>query len=77
MTTSPPEAQLAEGNINGSDRTLVEPLSPPDMPQSDHDPLATDSTVVAPTLSQHRERDSRGCSLGLGTEQTRIKARRL
>jgi hypothetical protein len=33
VTTSSPRSALAEGNINGSDRTVVELRSPPDMPE--------------------------------------------
>jgi hypothetical protein len=33
VTTSSPRSALAEGNINGSDRIVVELRSPPDMPE--------------------------------------------
>jgi hypothetical protein len=58
VTTSSPRSALAAGNINGIDRIVVELLSPPDMPQVDHDPLAAEfHGGCAYKLSKHRERD--------------------
>ena len=49
VTTSSPRSALAEGNINGSDRIVVELLSPPDMPQVIMIRWPQHFTVVAPT----------------------------
>ena len=49
MTTSSPRSALAAGNINGSDRIVVELLSPPDMPQVIMIRWPQHFTVVAPT----------------------------
>jgi hypothetical protein len=58
VTTSSARSALAAGNISGSDRIVVELLSPPDNAASDHDPLAAAfHRGCAHTLSKHRERD--------------------
>ena len=49
VTTSSPRSALAAGNINGSDRIVVELLSPPDMPQVIMIRWPQHFTVVAPT----------------------------
>jgi hypothetical protein len=56
VTTSSPRSALAEGNINGSGRIVVELISPPDMPASDQDPLAAAfHRGCAHPLSKYRE----------------------
>jgi len=58
VTTSSPRSALAQGNINGSDRIVVELRSPARHAASDHDPLAAAfHRGYAYTLSKHRERD--------------------
>jgi hypothetical protein len=58
VTTSSPRSALAAGNFNGSDRIVVELLSPARHAASDHDPLAAAfHRGCAYTLSKHRERD--------------------
>jgi hypothetical protein len=49
VTSSSPGSSLAEGNINGSARIVVELLSPPDMPQVIMIRWPQHSTVVVPT----------------------------
>jgi hypothetical protein len=44
-----PRSALAVGNINGSDRIVAEPVSPPDTPQVIMIRWPQPSTVVAPT----------------------------
>jgi len=47
VTTSSPRSALADGNINGGDRIMVELLSPPDLPQVIMIRWPQHSTVVA------------------------------
>jgi hypothetical protein len=61
VTTSSPRSALAAGNINGSDRIVVELLSPPDMPQVIMIRWPQHSTVVALHAFQAPRARSRGC----------------
>ena len=77
VTTSSPRSALAEGNINGSDRIVVELLSPPDMPQVIMIRWPQHSTVVAPTRFPSTASEIARLFAWASTELTRIKARRL
>jgi hypothetical protein len=77
MTTSFPRSALAEGNINGIDRIVVELLSPPDMPQVIMIRWPQHSTVVAPTRFPTTASDIARLFARASTELTRIRARRL
>ena len=77
MTTSSPRRALAAGNINGSDRIVVELLSPPDMPQVIMIRWPQHSTVVAPTRFPSTASEIARLFARASTELTRIKARRL
>ena len=77
MTTSSPRSVLAAGNINGSDRIVVELLSPPDMPQVIMIRWPQHSTVAAPTRFPGTASEIARLFARASTELTRIKARRL
>ena len=77
MTTSSPRSALAEGDINGSDRIVVELLSPPDMPQVIMIRWPQHCTVVAPTRFPSTASEIARLFARASTELTRIKARRL
>jgi hypothetical protein len=77
VTTSSPRSALAAGNINGSDRIVVELLSPPDMPQVIMIRWPQHSTVVAPTRFPSTASEIARLFARASTELTRIKARRL
>ncbi len=64
MTTSTTRSALAAGNINGSDRIVVELLSPPDMPQVIMIRWPQRSSVAAPTRFPGTASEIAGCSLG-------------
>jgi hypothetical protein len=51
----PQKRPRREGNINGSDRIVVELLSQPDMPQVIMIRWPQHSTEVTPTFSKYRE----------------------
>jgi len=77
VTTSSPRRALAEGNINGNDRIVVELLSPPDMPQVIIIRWPQHSTVVAATRFPSTASEIARLFARASTELTRIKARRL
>jgi hypothetical protein len=77
VTTSSPRSALAEGNINGSDRVVVELLSPSDMPQVIMIRWPQHSTVVAPTRFPSTASKIVRLFAQASTELTRIRARRL
>ena len=77
VTTSSPRSALAEGNINGSGRIVVELLSPPGMPQVIMIRWPQHSTVVAPTRFPSTASEIARLFARASTELTRIKARRL
>jgi hypothetical protein len=72
-----PQSALAAGNINGSDRIVVELLSPPDMPQVIMIRWPQHSTLVAPTRFPGTASEIARLFARASTELTRIKARRL
>jgi hypothetical protein len=76
VTTSSPRSALAEGNINGSDRIVVELLSPPDMPQVIMIRWPQHSSVVAPTRFPSTASEIVRLFARASTEFSRIKARR-
>ena len=77
MTTSSPRHALAKGNINGSDRIVVELVSPPDMPQVIMIRWPQHSTVIAPTRFPSTASEVARLFARASTELTRIKAHRL
>ena len=77
VTTSSRRRALAAGNINGSDRIVVELISPPDMPQVIKIRWPQHSTVAAPTRFPGTASEIARLFARASTELTRIKARRL
>ena len=77
VTTSSRRWALAEGNINDSDRILIELLTPPDMPQVVMICWPQHSTVVAPTRFPSTASEIARLFARASTELTRIRARRL
>ena len=77
VATSSPRSALAAGNINGSDRIVVELLSPPDMPQVIMIRWPQHSTVVAPTRFPSTASEIARLFARASTELTRIRARRI
>jgi hypothetical protein len=72
-----PRGALAEGNINSSDRIVVELLRPPDMPQMIMIRWPQHSTMVAPTRFPSTASEIARLFARASTELTWIKARRL
>ena len=72
-----PKRTLAEGNINGSGRIVVELISPLDMPQVIMIRWPQHSTVVAPTRFPSTASEIALLFARASTELTRIRARRL
>jgi hypothetical protein len=77
VTTSSPRSALAAGNINGSDRILVELVSTPDLPQVILIRWPQHSTGVAPTRFPSTASEIARLFARASTELTRMKARRL
>jgi hypothetical protein len=77
VTTSSPRSALADGNINSSDRIVVELLSPPDRPQVIMIRWPQHSTVVVAALFPSTAGEIARLFARASTELARIKARRL
>jgi hypothetical protein len=77
VTTSSPRSALAAFNINGSDRIVVELVSPPNMLQVIMIRWPQHSAVVAPTRFPSIASEIARLFARASTELTRIKARRL
>jgi hypothetical protein len=77
VTKSSPRSALAESSIDGSDRIVVELLSPPDMPQVIMICWPQHSTVIAPTGFPSTASEIARLFARASTELTRIRASRL